>query len=303
MEFRRPRIRSLRVSKEKWLFSFELERVQQAAPISEIEGKFQSSCQGHALAVFIGAKRKPLTEAVPGAKGGFSLSTLWLSLGVESKVRVSPCDRSPGGFCAAQRAIASCLDKSTGDAILHPYMSKEQEEHRFRPRAVSEPVYPIPLPEPLAEFLDTQDIACLMHETTSGTVYVVKLPAREIDSVRGRVPIHVRHELWQHPLAPVIRTVMRIYDRPDNPLGLETMTNVAELDQRADFARLASQQETYLLFYDEALQHRLSKRIETTDRETVRTILAQADEMCRAIPSDCYDFMAAKADIMQRSKL
>jgi hypothetical protein len=96
---------------------------------------------------------------------------------------------------------------------------------------------------------------------------------------------------------------MRIYDRPDNPLGLETMTNVAELDQRADFARLASQQETYLLFYDEALQHRLSKRIETADRETVRTILAQADEMCRAIPADRYDFMAAKADIMQRAKL
>jgi hypothetical protein len=216
---------------------------------------------------------------------------------------VVPCDRSPQGFCAAQRAITSRLDKSTGGAILHPYMSKEQEEHRFRSSTVSEPVYPTPLPEPLAQFLATQDVACLMHETTAGTVYVVKLLGAEIDSVRGRVPIHVRHELWQHPLAPVVRTVIRIYDWPENPLGLETMTNVAEPDQRADFARLASQQETYLLFYDEALQHRLSKRIEAADRETVRTILAQADEMCRAIPSDRYDFMAAKADIMQRAKL
>jgi hypothetical protein len=158
--------------------------------------------------VFIGAKRKPLTEAVPGAKGGFSLSTLWRRLGVESKVRVVPCDRSPQGFCAAQRAITSRLDKSTGGAILHPYMSKEQEEHRFRSRALSEPVYPTPLPEPLAQFLATQDVACLMHETTAGTVYVVKLLGAEIDSVRGSGPIHVRHELWQHPLAPVVRTVI-----------------------------------------------------------------------------------------------
>jgi hypothetical protein len=102
---------------------------------------------------------------------------------------------------------------------------------------------------------------------------------------------------------PVIRTVIRIYDRPENPLGLETVTNVAEPDQRADFARLGNQQETHLLFYDEGLRHQLSKRIETVDRETVRTILRQADELRWRIPADRYDFMAAKRDIMQRSRL
>lgn len=177
------------------------------------------------------------------------------------------------------------------------------KENPYQVQEPSEPRYPIPLTPDLAEFLATQDVACLMHETTSGTVYVVKLPAVEIESVRGRVPIQQRHELWEHPLAPVIRTVFRIYDRPDNPLGIETVTNVAEPDQRADFARLANQDETLLLFYDEQLRHRLSKQIKTADRHTVRTVLQQADELRRRIPPARYDFMTAKADILGRTSL
>jgi hypothetical protein len=98
-----------------------------------------------------------------------------------------------------------------------------------------------------------------MHATTDGTAHVIKLPAAEIESVRGRVPIQVRHELYAHPAALVIRSVITIYDQPDRPLTLETMTNIAETDQRADFARLTTQKELLLLFYDEHLRHRLSK--------------------------------------------
>jgi|SRR5579875_340340 len=181
-------------------------------------------------------------------------------------------------------------------------MPKEGDPGHHR-RSDSEPHYPIALPERLADFLAMQEVACLMQETSAGTVYVVKLPEWEIESVRGRVPIHVRHELWQHPLAPVIRTVVRIHDRPDNPLGLETVTNVAEADQREDFARLATQDRTYLLFYDEALRHRLSKQIETTDPETVRDILRQADTLRWRIPRSRYDFGSTKEAILHRSIL
>lgn len=170
-------------------------------------------------------------------------------------------------------------------------------------RHPSEPVEPTPLPPDLAVFLATQPVACLMHETNEGTAHVIKLPFAEIASVRGRVPISVRHELYAHPQAPVIRTVLTIYDQPERPLALETMTNVAEPDQRADFARLAGQEKLLLLFYDEALQHRLSKRVDNVDPETIEAILAQAEAVRRRIPPDRYDFMAAKDAVMRHTDL
>ncbi len=135
------------------------------------------------------------------------------------------------------------------------------KEGKFHPHHLSEPIVPIPLTPDLAAFLATQDVACLMQETSNGTAHVIKLPTREIESLRGRVPIHVRHEVYAHPAAPVIRSVITIYDQQDHPLALETMTNIAEQDQRNHFARLASQKDLLLLFYDEQLHHHLSKRL------------------------------------------
>lgn len=179
-------------------------------------------------------------------------------------------------------------------------MSRQEEESR---RRSSEPSVPIPLPPDLAAFLATQDVACLMHETTDGTAHVIKLPAAEIESVRGTVPIQVRHELYADPVAPVIRSVITIYDQPDRPLALETMTNIAEKDQRDDFARLATQEELILLFYDEQLRHRLSKRVGNVAPETIEEILEHADKMRRRISEDRYDFMAAKAAVLRHTEL
>jgi hypothetical protein len=179
-------------------------------------------------------------------------------------------------------------------------MSRQEEEPR---RHSSEPIVPIALPPDLAAFFTTQDMACLMHETTDGTAHVIKLPAAEIERVRGRVPIQVRHELYAHPAAPVIRSVITIYDQPDRPLALETMTNIAEVDQRDDFARLATQKELLLLFYDEQLKHRLSKRVGNVASETIEEILEHADTLRRRIPEEHYDFMAAKAAVMRHTEL
>jgi hypothetical protein len=179
-------------------------------------------------------------------------------------------------------------------------MSQEGEPRRRHP---SEPVVPIPLTPDLAAFLATQDVACLMQETTDGTAHVIKLPASEIESLRGRVPIQVRHEVYAHPQAPVIRSVITIYDQPDRPLALETMTNIAEQDQRDDFARLATQRELLLLFYDEQLQHRLSKRLGNVEPEVIEEILSGAESIRSTIPLERYDFMAAKAAVMRRTTL
>lgn len=168
----------------------------------------------------------------------------------------------------------------------------------------STPDQPSALPPELAEFLKDQPIAALLHATENqGTVLVVKAPRREIRSVQGRVPIELRHELYQHPAAPVVRMVTRIYDRPDSSLGLETFVNVEDPTQRSDYASLAQQDHLLMLFYDERLRHQLTKRVGTPNPEAVTEVLSTADRLLADIPTEQRDFDLAKADVMARTGL
>ena len=169
----------------------------------------------------------------------------------------------------------------------------------------SQPSSESDLPPELAAFLQTQDRACLFQATADhGTVAVIKLPAADIDSTRGPVPIRLRHELYDHPAAPVIRTVLTIYDQPANPLALETFSNVQDPDQRAEFAALAEQQELVLLLYDEQVRQRLAKRVPLRDHAaTIEAIVAQAQDLAARIPADAFDFDAAKQAVLERTRL
>ena len=176
------------------------------------------------------------------------------------------------------------------------YMSPEADRPAPDP---SEPLYPIPLLPELADFLaHVGPYACVTQATDLGTGYVIKAPAHESVRVRGRVPIQIQHTLYEHRAAPVIRTVLSIYDQPQSPLRVESFINVAEPDQRADFAALADQEQLYLFFYDELLRHRLNKVIPQSGDETIAKILAQADALRSRIPLWRYDFMRAKRDVL-----
>jgi hypothetical protein len=165
------------------------------------------------------------------------------------------------------------------------------------------PLGPNELPPELAEFLRPKDYACLIQAADQGTVLIVKAPGREIESVRGTVPIQLRHELHRHPAAPVIRMLLTIYDQPGRPLALETFINVADPQQRDDFAALSSQHELRLLFYDEQLRHQLSKRVALRDQVKLRGMLVIAQDLRHAIPEQAYDFDAAKAAVMEHTTL
>jgi hypothetical protein len=180
-------------------------------------------------------------------------------------------------------------------------MTNKEEGVQGREREQS--LGPFELPETLAEFLKDQEIAMVTESSDQGTVYVVKAPAREITSVVGRVPVKLTHDLYEHPSAPVIRTVVKIYDQPGRPLALETFINIDEPDQWRGFAQLAAQDELLLLFYDETLSHRLTKRVRNTAGAQMRNILNWADRVCAAIPDEEYDFNQAKADVMRRTRL
>jgi hypothetical protein len=171
---------------------------------------------------------------------------------------------------------------------------------RSRP---GEPCHPIALPPELADFLKKQDLTALFHAADIGTLLIVKVPAQELATLRGPLPIGLVHELYRHPRSPVIRTLLTFVDQPEAPLCVETFTNPGDPDQRASFAALADQAEIPLLFYDEALRHRLSKRVRNATADQIPAIVATADQLLAAIPPDRRDFDRAKADIMEATSL
>src|SRR6266511_4403419 len=163
-------------------------------------------------------------------------------------------------------------------------------ERDWQGRISCEPLDPSPLPAELAEFLRDKDVACLMQGTDQGTAFVLKLPAQDIESARGRVTIQLRHELYAHPAAPVIRTLLILYDQPERPLALETFTNIEDEDQRSNFAALAHQEALALLFYDEQLSHRLTKVVPQSNPEQSAVVLAYAEQIIATIWKEKFDF-------------
>jgi hypothetical protein len=86
-----------------------------------------------------------------------------------------------------------------------------------------EQLRPFELAADLAEFLAGEAYAMVTTATNLGTVYLVKAPARDIQSMGGRVPTEVEHQLYQHPLAPIVRTGLR---------SAEVAARTGELHQR-----------------------------------------------------------------------
>jgi hypothetical protein len=104
------------------------------------------------------------------------------------------------------------------------------------PRSTNEPISTTALPDTLAVFFKDQQLAALLHATENlGTIVIAKAPTREIQSLVGSLPIGIDQRLIAHPNAPVIRTVVSLYDRPDNPLRFEMFTNIGNAEQREEF--------------------------------------------------------------------
>ncbi len=179
----------------------------------------------------------------------------------------------------------------------------ENERHPRRSSFDTEPVHPAPLPKELAAFLRETDYACLMEPTDKGTAFVLKAPTSDIQSVQGIVPIGVRYELYVHPAAPVIRTVITIVDQPDRPLAFETFTNIDDSQQRSTFASLSEQEQLYLLFYDEKIAHRLTKVVPHNDPPIISQIVGEADRLFGAMDIYDYDFDTAKAAVIATTRM
>lgn len=183
----------------------------------------------------------------------------------------------------------------------HPERWPQDPTPRRRPNG--EPLTPTPLPPELAEFLGAQELAGVLHGSDRGTLLIVKAPATEIDSLRGTFPIGQRHELHDHPLAPLIRVVTSFPDVLSGPLVLESFVNVVDPEQRSNYGELLRQPDLVVLFYDDALRHWLSKRVPLSRSTGLEQVLVRADRLAVAIPPDRYDFDRAKADLLARTAL
>jgi hypothetical protein len=165
------------------------------------------------------------------------------------------------------------------------------------------PVSPLQLPETLAAFLREREFACLIEATDQGAVFIMKAPAVEIDNVRGATPVWVRHQVFDHPASPVIRTVLRFYDQPERPLAFEHFTNAGSPAQRENFAALAQQDAIFLLFFDEAVEHRLTKVVPNTNKGAFAQALQSAETLLAQIPPGRRDFDAAKAHVLRETEI
>lgn len=143
--------------------------------------------------------------------------------------------------------------------------------------------------------------------TERGSGFVIKAPGEEIEGLRGRLPVLFRQELYRHPSSPVIRLLLRLYDRPHDPtpssLAFESFINVDDERQRNDYSELARQDQVDLHFYDETLQHRLTKVIPNSLRTDVPLVLGTALRLQARIPNGRFDFDRAKADVIDRTSL
>lgn len=156
----------------------------------------------------------------------------------------------------------------------------------------------IALPAPTRAFLAAQEYAMLTSLTDQGAVLVLKAPARYIAACRGNRPILVRWELHSHLQSPVIRLVLEVADGPDSRLSFESFANVGDREQLTELRDLLSRPYLRILFYDEAMRHRLSKRAAQPADDQARRLVPLALELLEAIPTDSRDFDAAKAAVM-----
>jgi hypothetical protein len=159
------------------------------------------------------------------------------------------------------------------------------------------------LPSELTDFLRTQEYACLLHASNRGTVFLLKAPAHELTTLNGPTPVRVSHELYSKPTAPVIRMLLRWYDRPDSTIAFESFTNVADPQQRQDYRRLAKQSTLTVVGYDELLRLAVQKRVANHQQREITQIADLADKLRVLIPDGEYDFDCAKARVMAQYPL
>ena len=137
--------------------------------------------------------------------------------------------------------------------------------------------------------------AVLWHRRRE-SVFVVMIPqrARSLEA-ESEIPISVRHRLFLHPLAPVIRSRIKVFKH--EPVVLDVYTNIADPNERKRVKHLAAQSTLSFDMYARELRHGLRLHRRNLNVDGLITIVKNAESWGKDIPPIRYDFDRAKADV------
>jgi hypothetical protein len=191
---------------------------------------------------------------------------------------------------ALQEALQPLLEQPPEPAFsLH----WDDQDHLWR----SEFVIPNELPLLIREIFERTGYGCLATETDIGVVHICHAPDRDIDGFAGK-PARAQWQLIEMPTAPLIRLTLHILDRPQDPYRFESFLNVAEEDQLQVLTRLASQEELYLAFYGDWLDHRFTGTIDHGEEQwqQLDEIVLRAQAYWDQLPPERRDYDRAKEE-------
>ncbi len=142
-----------------------------------------------------------------------------------------------------------------------------------------------------------QTVAVLWQdEKAERTALLAKAAEADLAGFRGRVPIQCQWQLGRYACGSVLRLLVIIFDRPDNPYRFETFINVAAPEQQACVAQLVDQEQLHLHFFDSRTAYVFSKGLANPvrQRQQLTALLALADRE-REHLGQVWDFDRAKA--------
>ena len=157
------------------------------------------------------------------------------------------------------------------------------------------------LPEEIREVFERTGYGCLAAETNIGVVHVCHAADSDIEGFCDK-PVTYQWQLIKMPTAPLIRLEVTILDRAVSPYRFESFLNVAEEDQERILCQLANQDQLYLAFYGDGLQHRFTK-VAHHDKQQwqyIDELMEMAIQHWEAIPSERRDYDRAKAEFTRR---
>jgi hypothetical protein len=163
-------------------------------------------------------------------------------------------------------------------------------------------LHPNELPEEVRQVFETSGCGCLAADSSIGVVHVCHASDRDIEGFANK-SVRSRWQLIKMPTAPLIRLELVILDQPGNPYRFESFLNIAEDDQVEILARLANQEQLYLAFYGDGLDHCFTKVIPHNRQQWqfLDELVMEAQDYWSQIPLEERNFDRAKAEYMRRS--
>ena len=155
------------------------------------------------------------------------------------------------------------------------------------------------LPREIREVFEKTGYGCVAAENNIGIVHVCHASDADIEGFRDK-SVWSQWQLIKMPTAPLIRLLLEVMDRPEDPYRFESFLNVAAEDQVEVLAELANQEELYMVFHGDDLGYRYTKAIPHSEQQWQRLdeIWEQADAYLEDIPPEQRDFDLAKAEFM-----